>query len=391
MFVSDELKTVSYPGINGEYALLMHRSGIREILDYYDGPLNFEDSEEVRPRALAFVDLVESGQKKAFSDFDECMEALQNLPYRTTKLGEYGYNPVDASWVKKASDRSCGMIMLYRKAIAAAGPDETFDARLREVFVHELFLAFQHVCAQNMRIFQNETVTEGLAECAAFLYRIETTNGVDLDKEYWACCRDKWWPSMDVFPGSAAKYILFADSVTDHGKTLNGSQNVIRTIFRNSIVEDEYVWQDTADYIEHLRDFWNDAHHLPQVSRGKAYEFDNKVYSFKGTNNYTKNRLVLDIVTKYIRDFRPESFRELRAAFPDELNENPNLGVVKRFDDVPSGNLVKYFMDENRKLPNGERIVVSNKWGTDINALIKQARRYGYVIKKIYQVLEEKG
>lgn len=112
---------------------------------------------------------------------------------------------------------------------------------------------------------------------------------------------------------------------------------------------------------------------------------DYTTYLFDG-KAYTKNRLVLAVVSKYVIDKKPASFIELESAFPPKTQGS--YGVVKlenRVNEKDKGNggVKRYFVEQPIKLSSGEIVLVSTQWGRDnIDRFIDTAKLYGYSIEK---------
>ena len=125
-----------------------------------------------------------------------------------------------------------------------------------------------------------------------------------------------------------------------------------------------------------------------KVAREAAPSKDFSKYLFDG-NSYGKSRLVLAIVTKYVKDRRPVTYDELEDAFPSRLQGS--LGVVRRIEDVSDkykgkGGVKRYFVNESEiiNLESGERVIVCTQWGkSNTEALINHIDKYGYSITQI--------
>ena len=98
---------------------------------------------------------------------------------------------------------------------------------------------------------------------------------------------------------------------------------------------------------------------------------DYSKYMFNG-EEYTKNRLVLAVVKKYVEDYKPEDYKSLSLAFVDTL-QGTNKGVVRLENDISprdkglDGGSKRYFIGEDQiiRLASGEKVVVCNQWGRD--------------------------
>ena len=111
-------------------------------------------------------------------------------------------------------------------------------------------------------------------------------------------------------------------------------------------------------------------------SSSKTYPFKKTVrdyshYNFLENptgNPYGKGRLVLAVVSQYVKDGRATSYVDLKKVFPDELQGSS--GVVRLFDDVSDkdkgiGGKPRYYVNDNDiiRFENGDKVIVSNQWG----------------------------
>ena len=105
------------------------------------------------------------------------------------------------------------------------------------------------------------------------------------------------------------------------------------------------------------------------------YEFDGSIYP--------KNKLVLAIVKRYVKDYKPKDFSELNLAFPKALQGSH--GVIKKYSEL-SQNEKKYkrfFVDSGDiiTLQDKTECVVCSQWGTgNIEKLLEKASEYKYII-----------
>ena len=98
---------------------------------------------------------------------------------------------------------------------------------------------------------------------------------------------------------------------------------------------------------------------------------------------------MLAAVRRYVEDYRPATFDELKEAFPDYFQGS--LGVVKLIDEVSDkykgiGGVKRYFVKEDEiiRLESGEKVIVCTQWGTNIDGFIKHTTRVtGYRIEKV--------
>ena len=94
-----------------------------------------------------------------------------------------------------------------------------------------------------------------------------------------------------------------------------------------------------------------------------------------------KNRLVLEVVNKYVHEHPGITLEELQQVFFDKLQGS--FGVVRKRADIEQQKQVRYFYKDadTIKLEDGTKIVVSNQWGKDnIKSFIVFARSLGYEI-----------
>ena len=113
-----------------------------------------------------------------------------------------------------------------------------------------------------------------------------------------------------------------------------------------------------------------------RVQRDKTrYIYDGKVLS--------KNRLVLAIVSQFVKDNNPD-LALLQQAFDKSLQGS--LGV---FDKIENAQKIKdcakrYFVNDPLVLKDGTEVVVCTQWGIfNIIKFIKQASMLGYKIDEI--------
>ena len=105
------------------------------------------------------------------------------------------------------------------------------------------------------------------------------------------------------------------------------------------------------------------------------YMFDGKVLS--------KNRLVLNVVKKYVKDVNPD-FVRLQQTFDKSLQGS--LSVVETMDNAQKIKdcSKRYFVDDAFVLKDGTKVVVCTQWGIfNIVKFIKQASMLGYSIEEI--------
>jgi len=155
-----------------------------------------------------------------------------------------------------------------------------------------------------------------------------------------------------------------------------------REILNNFIKENKNLLCSVLDELE-LDDSIK-ASITSTVRDYSSYTFDGKTYS--------KARLVLAVVNKYIADNNPPDFATLQSVFPDSLQGTK--GVVRLSSTISDkdkgiGGQKRYFADDPITLPSKEIVLVSNQWGTDgktakgnIENLINKAESLGYSITK---------
>ena len=94
-----------------------------------------------------------------------------------------------------------------------------------------------------------------------------------------------------------------------------------------------------------------------------------------------KNRLVLEVVNKYVHEHPEITFEGLQQVFFDKLQGS--FGVVRKRNDIEPQKKIRYFFKEDDIviLADGTAVVVSNQWGKDnIKSFIVLARSLGYEI-----------
>ncbi len=97
-----------------------------------------------------------------------------------------------------------------------------------------------------------------------------------------------------------------------------------------------------------------------------------------------KNRLVLEVVKKYVAERAGITFDELRNVFYDKLQGS--FGVVRMKSDIEQQKQIRYFYkdEDTITLDDGTEVVVSNQWGKDnIKAFVILAKSFGYEIQEI--------
>lgn len=97
-----------------------------------------------------------------------------------------------------------------------------------------------------------------------------------------------------------------------------------------------------------------------------------------------KNRLVLEVVKKYVAEHSGITFDELRDVFYDKLQGS--FGVVRMKSDIERQKQIRYFYkdEDTITLDDGAEVVVSNQWGKDnIKAFVILAKSFGYEIQEV--------
>ena len=112
---------------------------------------------------------------------------------------------------------------------------------------------------------------------------------------------------------------------------------------------------------------------------------DTTRYSFMGTV-YRKNKLVLAVVSQYLREHPETTFDLLRQVFPDGLHRSYGVIALQEkaqqiFDDTGHK---RYFIAEDEILTTGDeqKIAVCTQWGIgNIGSFLEIARNLGYQIE----------
>jgi hypothetical protein len=97
-----------------------------------------------------------------------------------------------------------------------------------------------------------------------------------------------------------------------------------------------------------------------------------------------KNRLVLEVVKKYVSEHSEITFDRLRDVFYDKLQGS--FGVVRMKSDIEQQKQIRYFYkdEDTITLDDGAEVVVSNQWGKDnIKAFVVLAKSFGYEIQEV--------
>ena len=115
----------------------------------------------------------------------------------------------------------------------------------------------------------------------------------------------------------------------------------------------------------------NSAKEAPKTQRDKTrYVFDGRVC--------LKNKLVLEVVRRYVSEHPQVSFEELRTVFCDKFN---TYGVVRIRSEIDPKKQIRYFYNDKITLGDNTEVVVSNQWSKLlIEDFIELARSLGYEI-----------
>ena len=135
------------------------------------------------------------------------------------------------------------------------------------------------------------------------------------------------------------------------------------------------------------------SHSTSTVPSSKKNKKDNSQYSFSVDptgSSYGKGRLVLAIISQYVKEGKATNYTELLQAFPDKLQGSK--GVVRLLNSVSDNDKgigssnKRYFVndDEIILLTSGEQVVVCSQWGTEnVDKFIEYANNFGYKIQKL--------
>lgn len=157
------------------------------------------------------------------------------------------------------------------------------------------------------------------------------------------------------------------------------NKNLIASVLNSGALKDEVDESAMSSLISKIRDY--------------------STYNFDG-NSYTKARLVLAVVKKYVNENSPSTYIDLQKIFPDKLQGSK--GVVRLASKVSDrdkgiGGQKRYFVDSNDQISlSGEidKILVCTEWGSDsktkdgkiikgnIEPFIRYAKNLGYTITK---------
>jgi len=106
---------------------------------------------------------------------------------------------------------------------------------------------------------------------------------------------------------------------------------------------------------------------------------DRSKLSFKG-EKYGKGRLVLAIVSQYVKDHPKATYAELKEAFPDSLH---SLGVVRPVTTAKkaSSDHKRFFTDNVIKLADKAVAVCADFGKSNIGKFLKHASGLGYKVR----------
>nr|OEJ78547.1 hypothetical protein A5482_12600 [Cyanobacterium sp. IPPAS B-1200] len=103
-----------------------------------------------------------------------------------------------------------------------------------------------------------------------------------------------------------------------------------------------------------------------------------------GVKKYPKNRLVLAVVTEYMKRNPRTTFTELKTIFPDNIQGS--WGVVKQLSAIADKDKPRYFTKEEEIILDGnqEKIVVCTQWTLyNVSIFIDKARKLKFIINAV--------
>lgn len=117
---------------------------------------------------------------------------------------------------------------------------------------------------------------------------------------------------------------------------------------------------------------------------------DFTTYNFNG-KIYTKGRLVLAIVGKYVALHPQTTFEELKTIFPDKLQSKTSIQfskiqvVFEKIDVIEMSEQKRFFMHDNKLIDlTDSAIAVSKEWNKEnIRNFNSKAKRIGFEILEI--------
>ncbi|MGP2657444.1 McrB family protein [Malaciobacter sp. WC5094] len=115
-------------------------------------------------------------------------------------------------------------------------------------------------------------------------------------------------------------------------------------------------------------------------------------YDFNESKELSKNRLVLEVVCKYVNEHQNISYEELKKVFPDNFGKS-NLGIIKNEDEIrkweEDGRVEKrekrFFSNHDEVIYfNNKKLYVSSQWGGErFDRFLNYAKNeLGYNIEK---------
>ena len=115
------------------------------------------------------------------------------------------------------------------------------------------------------------------------------------------------------------------------------------------------------------------------AKKNRTASRDRSKLSFKG-EKYGKGRLVLAIVSQYVKDHPKATYSELKEAFPDSLH---SLGVVRPVSSAKkaSPDHKRFFTDNVLKLADKAVAVCADFGKSNIGKFLKHASGLGYKVR----------
>ncbi|MBP7434092.1 hypothetical protein KA996_11165, partial [bacterium] len=110
---------------------------------------------------------------------------------------------------------------------------------------------------------------------------------------------------------------------------------------------------------------------------------DHTKYDFNGKKSLHKNRMVFEVVKKFVEDNPNVSLIELQRVFNRQLQGG--MEVVEKKQNLSGDKLRRYFIKNNEiiSLSNGDKIAVTTEWGMgNIHKFLKKSQELGYEIKE---------
>ncbi len=110
---------------------------------------------------------------------------------------------------------------------------------------------------------------------------------------------------------------------------------------------------------------------------------DHTKYDFNGKKSLHKNRMVFEVVKKFVEDNPNVSLIELQRVFNRQLQGG--MEVVEKKQNLSGDKLRRYFIKNNEiiSLSNGDKIAVTTEWSMgNIHKFLKKSQELGYEIKE---------